>query len=144
MQHKPIPLNAPTFSRKKILLFICHGAIIAGGTIGLFLYEIDREKIEIARTIALNTLVAFQIYYLWGLLLIQKKQTNHLRAYLPLVLSTIAILALQTLFTYTPWMQTLFHAAPLDIQAWFTINAVALSIFIWIIVERKLFHSLKH
>lgn len=112
---------------------------MAAGTIGLFLYVIRSEEVEVARTMAVNALVGFQIYYLWGLLLMQKKRERNMRAYLPLISSTVAILALQTLLTYIPWMQGIFFTAPLDTQDWLKINAVAMAIALWIMIEKRLF-----
>lgn len=143
MQQKPTPLNAPIFSHRQIWLFLLHVLIIAGGTIGLFLYEAPSNQITVARTIAINTLVSFQIYYLWGLLLVQKNERN-IPAYLPLIFSTVAILALQALFTYTPWMQSIFKTAALDVRDWFEINLVAGSIFVWVVIEHRVFSNLNH
>lgn len=139
MRQKPIPLNAPVFSRQQIVLFLWHVTIMAAGTIGLFLYEIRSGEVEVARTMAVNALVGFQIYYLWGLLLMQKKREHDSRAYLPLIGSTVAILTLQTLLTYTPWMQGIFLTASLDVQDWLKINAVAIAIALWIMIEKRLF-----
>lgn len=144
MRQKPIPMNAPLFSRRQVAFFLWHIGIIALGTIGLFLYKIHIGEINHARTIAVNLLVGFQIYYLWGLLLAQRKYKRGMHTYLPLIISTLAILVLQILFTYMPWMQHIFLTAPLALNDWVTINMIALSIFIWVIVEHRFFSKRSH
>lgn len=144
MRRKPMPLGAPIFTPHQIGLFLWHVAIIASGTIGLFLYEIRSGEVVAARTMTINTLVGFQIYYLWGLLLVQKKSERSIRAYLPLIVSTVSILALQTLFTYTPWMQGIFLTVPLSVEDWLKINAAATGILVWIVIEYRLFPKGSH
>lgn len=136
MRRPPLPLNAPIFSRSQIILFIWHICIIAACTIGLFFYEMRYGDVDTARTIAVNTLVSFQVYYLWGLLLTQRKYKNmNLGSYLPTIISTVSIIILQLLFTYTPWMQSIFSTTALSLETWIEINAVAVSIVVWLVIE---------
>lgn len=138
MHQPPLPLHTPIFSRMKIMSFLWHIVIITAGTIGLFLYEMRTGSIDTARTIAVNTLVAFQVYYLWGLLLVQKKAERGIKPYAPLFISTIAIIILQLTLTYAPWMQNIFATTHLSLRDWGEVNAVAAIILVWILVERYL------
>jgi calcium-translocating P-type ATPase len=138
MRQRPIRLSAPIFSRAAVGLFLVHALIISAGTIGLFLHEMQTGDLSTARTVAIHTLVWFQIYYLWGMLCVQKKSSKGIKPYAPLIISTITIIALQLLLSYLPWMQRLFGTTPLDAAAWLKINAVAVTIAIWIIVEYRM------
>lgn len=137
MQQRPMRLNAPIFSRVAVGLFLVHAMIISSGTIGLFLYELQAGDLATARTVAIHTLVWFQIYYLWGMLWVQKKSSAGIKPYAALIISTIAIVVLQLLLSYLPWMQHVFNTAPLEISAWLKINAVAASITLWVVFEHR-------
>ncbi len=135
MRRAPIPLKAPVFSRAEVLLFLCHVAIIAGGTIGMFFYTMHSASTAVARTVAVNTLVCFQVYYLWSLLLEQKD--TKIKSFAAPLSSTAAIIALQLLFTYTPWMQKTFSTAPLDARNWGAVVATGALISLWLWGERR-------
>lgn len=116
--------------------------ILVAGTFGLFVYErADGASIETARTVAVNTLVLFEAFYLLN--------TRYLHATVisrqgllgnRYVLWAIALVLLfQLLFTYLPPMQTLFGTAPLDLASWGQIVAVASSVFILVELEKFLY-----
>lgn len=133
MRHVPLPPGASLFSKRAVGAMLWHILLIAGGTIGLFLYEMHRvSDIAAARTIAVNVLVFFQIYYLWGLFPLQKK----LASLMPVILATVGVLLFQVAFTYISWMQDIFATASLDGTAWLKIVTVSAVIFIWLWVER--------
>ncbi len=143
MRRPPLPLHSPMFSRRQITLCIAQTFIITVGVIGLFLYEMTPGDINKARTFAVNTLVAFQIYYLWSMLLTENNLTYSLKAYITPLLSTVAIIILQGLFTYAPWMQSIFLTAPLNAHDWLIISATSSSIALWMLVEQRLSPSMK-
>ncbi len=133
MHHAPLPLKAPVFSRNEVLLFLCHVAIIAGGTIWMFFYTAHGASTAAARTAAVNTLVCFQVYYLWSLLLEQKGAK--IIAFTAPLFSTAAIVALQLVFTYAPWMQKTFSTAPLNARDWGAVIATGALISLWLWLE---------
>lgn len=129
MRSGPLLLNASLFSKSHMGVMLWHIAIITSGTIGLFLYEIQLTKdIASARTIAVNVLVFFQIYYLWGLFPLRRR----LSALMPVVLATLGVVLFQLAFTYVPWMQQLFTTAALDGMAWLKVVMVSAFIFLWL------------
>ena len=133
MHHAPLPPGVPLFNRRAIGAMFWHILIIAGGTISLFLYEMDSvADTATARTMAVNVLVFFQIYYLWGLFPLQNKPT----ALMPVTLATLGVLLFQLGFTYIPWMQGVFDTAPLDGAAWLKVIVVASAILIWLRIKR--------
>ncbi len=134
MESLPIPANAPLFSRRKVAAMLWHIVIITGGTIALFLYEMHTMgDTAAARTVAVNTLVFFQIYYLWGVFPLQRR----LAGLIPVILATGGVLLFQLGFTYVPWMQRIFATAPLDGAAWLKVITVSAVIFAWLWVERR-------
>lgn len=134
MRSPPIPPGVPLFTRRTVGIMLWHILLIATGTIGLFLYEMQHTAdTAAARTIAVNVLVFFQIYYLWGMFPLQ----NKLSGLMPVILATAGVLLFQLGFTYIPWMQGIFATAPLDGTAWLKIVTVSAVIFIWLWAERR-------
>jgi len=135
MRHTPLPPGAPLFGKRSVGAMLVHVLLIAFGTIGLFLYVMQHTSdTAAARTIAVNVLVFFQIYYLWGMFPLQTK----LSGLMPVVLASVGVLLFQLGFTYIPWMQGIFITAPLDGTAWLKVITVSAVILLWLIVERRL------
>lgn len=109
--------------------------MLAGG-LGLFLWElrIEQASLEIARTVAVNTVVLVQLIYLFNC-----RSLNHSLFTIGLftnrwtIFGSLAMLGAQLLLTYLPIMNKLFHTAPLNPQAWLRIIAVAA--FAFLVVE---------
>jgi magnesium-transporting ATPase (P-type) len=115
--------------------------ILTAGTFGLFLWEQTRgASIEEARTVAVNTLVMFEIFYLFNARYMTAPVLN--RAGLlgnPYVLYAVGVLLLfQLAFTYLPPLQTLFGTAALDAAIWVRIVLVASSVLFIVELEKAL------
>ena len=109
------------------------------GTFGLFLWAkaVGLDEME-ARTLAVNTLVMFEVFYLMNVRSIKESG---------LTLETwtgnrIAILAMlivilgQFLFTYAPWLQNLFETRALTAGHWLILVVVTLSSYFLIEGEK--------
>jgi uncharacterized protein (DUF486 family) len=72
--------------------------------------------LETARTVAVNTLVAMEVFYLFSVRYLKAPSFTLVGLQgTPRVLAAVAgVLVLQALFTYAPFMQTLFNTRPLD------------------------------
>jgi magnesium-transporting ATPase (P-type) len=113
--------------------------ILTGGTFGLFLWEMDRGvSIEHARTVAVNTLVMFEIFYLFNSRYITAPVLN--RAGLlgnRYVLSAVGILIMfQLAFTYLAPMQSLFGTASISLEIWGRIVLVASTVLLLVELEK--------
>ncbi|MEW5791717.1 MAG: cation-transporting P-type ATPase [Pseudomonadota bacterium] len=117
--------------------------ILVAGTFGLFLWEWERgheADIAYARTMAVNTLVMLEVFYL----LTARYFTDSVLS-LPgltgnryILLSIIAVLLLQLLFTYNGQMQQLFDTRPLGLRDWAWILLVSPSVFVLVELEKWL------
>lgn len=138
MNSPPLSVHAPFFSKKNVFRSFLHMLIIGSGTIGLFLYEIHSgTDLLIARTMAVNVLVAFEIYYLWGLFPLRlNSHISWIKHWFPLILTIASVVLLQLFFTYTPWMQHIFSATSLSIVAWLKILFIPIILLIWIYGEK--------
>ena len=121
-------------------------AVLAvAGTFGLFLWERDQgTSIETARTIAVNTLVVFEAFYVlnarffYGSVLSREGFFGN-----PYVLLTIGIvLGMQGLFTYTDVMQALFHTTEISMNAWVRIAGIGVGIFLLVEFEKYVFRAI--
>ena len=146
MNRPPRKPNKPLLSSLIIFRMILVSLIMAGGTIGLFLWEYNSElsmgtahsvAISEAQTMAVTTMVLFQIFYLIDC------RSLHFSAYKigflsnPSIYIGIAtVICLQTAFVYFPFMNRWFHSSPLKAGAWGVSAAVAFSILIIISIEK--------
>jgi magnesium-transporting ATPase (P-type) len=109
------------------------------GTFGLFIWERDQgASIEVARTVAVNTLVMFEIFYLFNTRYLHRSviSAEGLLGNRYAIGAVFLVLGFQLLFTYTSPMQLLFATAPLDGPAWLRITLVAVSIFVIVEAEK--------
>ena len=115
-----------------------------GGTIGLFLWEMAQHaSIEHARTVAVNTLVMFEIFYLFNARYIKDPVLNR-EGFTGnrFVLIAIGILILFQLgFTYLTPMQTLFGTTAIDLAMWLRILCVSSSVLFLVELEKYIVRS---
>nr|WP_231129699.1 HAD-IC family P-type ATPase [Corynebacterium xerosis] len=117
-------------------------ALVLGGvTMALFYVALDQgAELGTARTLAVNVLVAGQIWYLFNA---RHLREHSFRADLfttnPVSWIAVgALIALQLLFTYAPFMQSAFGSAPLDAAQWGVIAAIGAGLFLVIEGEKAL------
>jgi potassium/sodium efflux P-type ATPase len=113
--------------------------ILVAGTVGLFTWERARiVELEAARTVAVNTLVVAEAFYLLSArYLLRASYTREgLLGSRPVLIAIALVLLLQLLFTYVPFMQALFGTAAIDTAAWMRIVAVASTVFVAVEVEK--------
>jgi magnesium-transporting ATPase (P-type) len=126
------------------IIFI--STIIVMGTLGLFLWDrAHGETVEMARTTAVNALIFFQIFYLFG---VRYQYTSVLspeglfgnRA----VLYAVGlIIFLQVLFTYLPLFQDVFGTAAIPLNDWGRLLMFTPLVFILVEIEKRLINRLK-
>ncbi len=113
--------------------------ILVAGTFGLFLWEMQQgASIELARTIAVNTLVMFEIFYLFNSRYMKHSVLN-VKGMLgnPYALISVSVLlVLQLAFTYFGPMQKLFDSVPIDALSWLKIMAIASTVLFLVEMEK--------
>jgi magnesium-transporting ATPase (P-type) len=91
--------------------------LLVGGSLGLFLWELDRgAEVEVARTATVNLLMLGEVFYLFNCrrLAASILSWDGLTGNRYVLLAILVLIGLQLLFTYQPTLQTLFHTAALD------------------------------
>ena len=109
-------------------------------SLGMFLWEQSRGlDIETARTAAVNTLVMGQIFYLFNCRSLTRSVFSLGWLSNPAVLIGAGLMiAVQLLFAYAPFMNRLFHTAPIGGESWLRIVAVGLVIFVAVELKKLL------
>ena len=115
--------------------------IIVIGTFGLFLWERDHgASIELARTVAVNTLVMFEIFYLFSAryLLAPSLTFEGIFGNRYALYATGLLILIQLGFTYFGPMQLLFATTAMDLDAWLRVILVASSVIVLVETEKLL------
>ena len=140
VMHRP-PRNArePMLTPHLIWRIVFVSIILMSGTFGLFIWEMDRGmSIEHSRTVAVNTLVMFEIFYLFNARYIKDCIFSWAgftgNKY---VLIAIGILMIfQLAFTYLETMQSLFGTSAISLDVWIRILLVSSSVLVLVELEK--------
>jgi potassium/sodium efflux P-type ATPase len=146
MNRPPREPAEPILSGFLIWRIIFVSAILVAGTFGLFLWELARDThIEAARTIAVNMLVMFEVFYLVNSRYLFRSvlSLEGLFGNRYVLLTMALIIALQLCFTYLAPMQHLFKTVSLGWAEWSRIIAIAPSVFVIVEIEKALFRLKK-
>ena len=139
MRRPPRDAHEPMLTRHLIWRVVFVSIILMSGTFGLFLWEMERGmSIEHARTVAVNTLVMFEIFYLFNSRYIKASVFNWTGLTgNPYVLIAIAILIIFQLgFTYLAPMQSLFGTTAINLNVWLRILLVSSSVLFLVELEK--------
>jgi len=141
MQRPPRNPKEPILSRFLIWRVMFVSFILVAGTFGLFLWERQHDaSIELARTVAVNTLVMFEIFYLFSVryLLAPSLTVKGLFGNRYALYAIGLLIIFQLAFTYLSPMQTLFATTAIDLHAWLRIIVVASSVLFLVEIEKLL------
>ena len=142
---KGVMKRLPRNPRKQLLssflvwriLFV--SSILVMGTFGLFLWNrLNDVPIEVARTAAVNTLVMFEVFYLFNTRFLKEAVLNRegLLGNRFVYIAIVLVIAAQLLFTYTKPFQLLFSSAALTMADWLRIIVIAFSVFVLVETEK--------
>lgn len=140
MRRPPRDAHEPILTPYLIWRIAFVSVILMSGTFGLFLWEMEQGvSIEHARTVAVNTLVMFEIFYLFNSRYISASVFNWAgltgNRY---VLIAIGILIIfQFGFTYLAPMQSLFGTAAIDFNIWLRILLISSSVLFLVELEKS-------
>jgi magnesium-transporting ATPase (P-type) len=139
MGRKPRKPNEPLLSAFLVWRILFVSLIMVTGSFGLFLFERSMEtSIEEARTVAVNTLVMFEIFYVFNSRYLYHSVLNlhGLFGNWLTWLAVILIIIFQIAFTYWQPMQGLFGTVDIGSHTWRMIVAVASSVFVLVEIEK--------
>ena len=140
MARRPRPPSQPLLSGYFVWRVIVVSVLMMVGALGLFLWELDSgASIETARTMAVNAVVAAEMFYLLN--------SRHIFASViskegllgnRYVLVAIAVcLPLQVAYTHVPLMQAVFGSTALSVDEWLKVIAAGLFVFVLVEIEKR-------
>ena len=139
MQRAPRAPREPMLTGMFVWRITFVSLILVTGTFGLFLWTREQgASIELARTVAVNTLVMFEIFYLFNSRYI-KANVLSLDGLLGNRYALVAIgvlIVFQVCFTYLSPMQALFGTTGIDVAMWVRIIMVASSVLFLVELEK--------
>jgi calcium-translocating P-type ATPase len=139
MKRPPRDPREPLLSGLLVWRIAFVSLILVAGTFGLFVWERDQgASIELARTVAVNTLVMFEIFYLFSAryLLAPALTFDGLSGNRYVLYAIGLLIMIQMAFTYTEPMQALFSTSPMSIESWLRVITVASSVLFLVETEK--------
>lgn len=139
MRRPPRDAHEPLLTYHLIWRVAIVSIIMMSGTFGLFLWEMEQGvSIEHARTVAVNTLVMFEIFYLFN----SRYITASVFSWTGLIGNRYVLIAIGVLiifqlgFTYLAPMQSLFGTIAIDFKIWLRILFVSSSVLFLVELEK--------
>ena len=144
MSRPPRPSGEPILSRYFVWRIVFVSFLMLGATFGL--YELEKARgmgLDSARTVAVNTLVACEVAYLFNARFLSELSLslNGFFGSRAVLISIAIVVALQAMFTYVPFMHSLFHTTPLDAEIWGHIAFASALLFLLVEIEKAIFRS---
>ncbi len=143
MDRPPRDPDAPILSGSLYWRIAFVSLIIVTGVFLLFIHQIDiGMPVATARTMAVNTLVLFEVFYLFN---VRRNRLTHYTDHFgaasrPAWIAVAIVMAAQIAYTHTPVLNTLFGSTPIGLADWGLCVLVASSVFILVEIEKAVRH----
>ncbi len=140
MDRPPRPPREPILSKLLLWRIGLVSLLIGGAAIAMFQWFLETVPIETARTIAINTIVACQVFYLFSCRFFDSPACTP-RGFLgnrKILLAIGILVLLQIPFTYWTPAQTLFGTASLSAGHWGWILLVGIAVFVLVELEKTI------
>lgn len=141
MQRPPRPRDEALLSGGLVWQIVLVASLFMAGIFGIFEYAISNGYSEnLARTLAMNTLVVLEIFYLffirnmYGTSLTWKAIRGTLVIWISITTVTIGQFAI----TYVPWLQSVFATEAIRMLDGFLIIGIGVAVFFVIEIEKQL------
>ncbi|RMH07787.1 MAG: HAD family hydrolase, partial [Nitrospirae bacterium] len=139
IMHRP-PRNPqrPLLTGTLIFRTVMVSTLLLAGAFGLFLWFSEHgASLAEARTIAVNVFVMVELFYLFNCRSLERSMFQLGVFSNPWVTwGVLIMIGLQLLFTYAPFMNVLFHSAPIGWEAWGSIIAIGVGSYMIVGVEK--------
>ena len=139
MKRPPRRPDEPMLSRFVLWRIGFVSALFMAGIFGMFEWALwHGASVDTARTVAVNTLVAMEVFYLFSVRYLKAASfTLEGIKGTPLVLLAVAaVFVLQLVFTYAPFMQTLFASTALPLTTGIATVAVGVAVLVVLELEK--------
>lgn len=138
LSRPPRPPSERLITNLLIRKFVIVSTLMVLGTFGVFYaYQERGETVALSQTVALNTLVFFEVFYLFNSRsLVEPAHTVGLRANLWMPVGVFTCFASQLLITYWEPLNLVFHTDGIGLRDWFIALGLASSVFFAIELEK--------
>jgi magnesium-transporting ATPase (P-type) len=139
MKRSPRPPDEPLLTGFLLWRILFVSVILVSGTFGLFLWAISEGMDEAAaRTVAVNTLVVYQMFYLFNCRRLTEPVfgIEGIFGSRYILMAIAAAIVLQMLFTYAPPLQVMFGTRSIGIDEWGLIVLVTFPVFFLVEFEK--------
>ena len=118
------PENGDILNRNVLLKIFISGIVMAIGTVGVFIYELNTTSSAKAMTVAFTLFVVYQLFNAYNCKSNSESSSKYL--YMGIIISLI----LQILIIYLPQLQIIFKTTSIGLTDWIIIIIVAFTIII--------------
>lgn len=140
MQRQPRPTGTPLLSGFLVWRVVFVSALFMAGALGIFFYALGRgQSLELARTMVVNAIVVFEIFYLFNVRYMHMTSVTWRGALgtPPVLIALGVVVVAQLAFTYLPVMHILFATEPVGVADGLVILATGV-VFMAILEAEKL------
>ncbi|GAA5091252.1 cation-transporting P-type ATPase [Microbacterium yannicii] len=133
MRRPPRATGGPIIDRRELGFVLVVSLVIGGAAMGVFYGVVATgADIEVARTEAVLMLALGQLAYLFNCRFLSRSSLtlDVLRGNRAVWWSAIALIVLQVIYTYVPFMNLLFDSRPLAAASWILPIVVSIGIFL--------------
>lgn len=144
MQRRPRPPGEALLSGFFVWRVCLISVLMATGALGLFLWELEHgASLETARTMAVNAVVAAEMFYLINSRYILGSVLNRegLLGNRYVLLAIAACACLQVIYTYLPVMHDIFGSVGLRPEQWLKVLGAGLLVFVGAELEKRLIRN---
>jgi magnesium-transporting ATPase (P-type) len=141
MRRPPRPRNEPLLSGALVWHIILVAILFLGGVFGIYTYAIDRGyPIELARTMAMNTLVVMEIFHLFFIRNMYGTSLTWaaVRGTRAVWIAVIIVSAGQFAITYLRPLQEIFVTQSMGFMDGLLIVAIGVALFVIIEIEKQM------
>lgn len=140
MDRPPIPSGKPLLTFPVIMRTLLVGTLIMLTSFLLFRFELAKgASLAQAQTVTTTVFIVLEAFYLFNCRSLRRSIkeigwfSNKWVYY-----GVFAMLILQLLFIHAPFMNALFHSAPIGLHSWLRILAAGLGLFIIVYIEKTI------
>ncbi|MCP9339533.1 cation-transporting P-type ATPase [Stutzerimonas xanthomarina] len=145
MQRSPRRQGEPMLSRFVIWRIFFVSALFLAGIFGMFEWMRGQgATVEAARTVAVNTLVCMEVFYLFSVRYLKAPSftVEGVKGTPRVLVAVFGVFALQLLFTYAPFMQSLFASEALSLSTGMWVVVAGVAVLVILEVEKAVLRQL--
>ncbi len=146
MRRPPRAPDEPLLSRFVLWRIALVSTLFLTGIFGMYEWSLAQgHSVETARTVAVNTLVVMEVFYLFSVRYLKAPSFTWQGVQgTPRVLMAVGgVVLLQMAFTYAPWMQALFQTEGLSVTQGLQVIGVGVAVLVLLELEKLAVRRLK-